>query len=188
MISVHEASVGRWADVAQVMGTRGDPARCWCQYFRLRGSDWRAATSRTNRAALQAQVVSGDPSPGVLAYIDDEPAGWCAVAPRRSYPRLAHSTVSQATQDAGGVWAVPCFVVRVGARRRGLAGALLDGAVRLAGRHGARVVEAYPVDTAQRAAVSSSELYHGPLSVFLRAGFVAVARPVPGRVVVRRTH
>jgi GNAT superfamily N-acetyltransferase len=84
------------------------------------------------------------------------------------------------------VWAVTCFVVRVGHRRRGVASALLDGAVDLARRHGAAVVEGYPVDTSARKA-SSAELYHGPLSVFGAAGFTEVARPSPARAVVRRT-
>ena len=81
------------------------------------------------------------------------------------------------TEDAEGLWAVTCFVVRVGERRRGVAGPLLDGAVDLARRHGASVVEGYPVDPAARAGVSSSELYHGPLQVFERAGFTEVTRP-----------
>lgn len=78
-----------------------------------------------------------------------------------------------------------CFVVRVGARRKGLAEFLLDGAVDLARRHDAHLVEAYPLDTSVRAA-SAGELFHGPLSVFLRAGFREVgARAAPARPVVR---
>jgi GNAT superfamily N-acetyltransferase len=101
---------------------------------------------------------------------------------RAKYPRLERSRAA-ASDTAGGAWAVTCFVVRVGARRQGVAAALLDGAVDLARRHGADAVEAYPVDTSVRAA-STAELYHGPLSVFLRAGFrevgrrTTVARPV----------
>jgi GNAT superfamily N-acetyltransferase len=83
------------------------------------------------------------------------------------------------------VWSVTCFVVRVGHRRAGVARALLDGAVRLARDSGARVVEAYPVDVAAKRSTSSAELYHGPLSTFLAAGFHEVARPRPSRAVVR---
>jgi ribosomal protein S18 acetylase RimI-like enzyme len=83
------------------------------------------------------------------------------------------------------VWSVTCFVVRVGHRRRGLSRALLDGAVRLAGEGGARAVEGYPVDVAARSGVSSAELYHGPLSTFLDAGFREIARLRPARPVVR---
>jgi GNAT superfamily N-acetyltransferase len=168
-----------------VMGTRGDPSRCWCQFFRIAGAGWDRADAPAMREALHEQVRGAVP-PGVLAFQDDEPIGWCAVGPRASYSRLGRSPVAQATDDGPGVWAVTCFVVRVGHRRRGVASALLDGAVDLARRHEAAVVEGYPVDTSARKA-SSAELYHGPLSVFRAAGFTEVARPSPARAVVRRT-
>ena len=62
-----------------------------------------------------------------------------------------------ATEDGPGVWALTCFVVRVGSRRRGLAAELLAGAVDLSRRHGARIVEGYPVDPAAKRSVSSSD-------------------------------
>ena len=73
----------------------------------------------------------------------------------------------------------------VGHLRGGLARVLLDGAVRLARESGARVVEGYPVDVSAKARTSSAELYHGPLSTFIAAGFREVARPRPPRPVVR---
>jgi GNAT superfamily N-acetyltransferase len=185
VIAIHDATPDRWPDVVTVMGTRGDPSRCWCQFFRIAGAGWDRATAPAMRDALHGQV-RGDVPPGVLAFRDDEPVGWCAVAPRGSYARLGRSTVAQATDDGPGVWAVTCFVVRVGHRRKGVASALLAGALDLAGRHGATVVEGYPVDAAARKA-SSAELYHGPLSVFLDAGFAEVARPSAARAVVRLT-
>ena len=121
----------------------------------------------------------------MLAYRDGEPVGWCAVGPRSAYSRLATSAIASATRDGVGVWAVTCFVVRVGHRGKGVADALLAGAVDLARRQGASVVEGYPVDTAARTKPSSAELYHGPLPVFLRGGFTEAARPKPDRAVVR---
>jgi GNAT superfamily N-acetyltransferase len=125
----------------------------------------------------------------VLAYRDGEPVGWCAVAPRPTYTRLPRTEVLRGTQPAEladpAVWSVTCFVVRVGHRRAGLSRVLLDGAVQLARDGGARVVEGYPVDVAAKATTSSAELYHGPLSTFLSAGFREVARPRPARPVVR---
>lgn len=186
MTSILDASADRWDDAVAVMGTRGDPARCWCQWFRLRNADFQVASVADNRAALQAQFAASPP-PGVIAYDDaGKAAGWCAVAPRRGYPRLATSPLVT-TADEDGLWSVTCFVVRVGARRQGLAASLLDGAVDLARRYGARAIEAYPVDVAAKKP-SSSELYHGPLSVFQRAGFTEVGRrPNPARTVVRLT-
>jgi ribosomal protein S18 acetylase RimI-like enzyme len=185
MVTIADATAKRWDDVVAVMGTRGEPPRCWCQWFRHGRPGFYATALEQRRAALQSQIDERVP-PGVLVYDETErPSGWCAVAPRADYPRLTTYPMAAATHDEGGLWAVTCFVVRVGARRRGLAEFLLDGAVDLARRHGARAVEAYPLDTSVRAA-SAGELRHGPLSVFLRAGFHEVGtRAAPARPVVR---
>jgi len=185
MVSVTDATSDRWDDLVAVFGTRGDPPGCWCQWFRHQRPELYATPVEQRRADLQAETAAPVP-PGVLVYDEDgEPAGWCAVAPRVDYRRLRSYPVAQATADEPGLWAVTCFVVRVGHRRRGLAQVLLDGAVDLARRHGARVVEAYPLDTTVRKA-AANELFHGPLSVFLRSGFREVGtRTAPARPVVR---
>jgi hypothetical protein len=185
-VEVHEATPQRWDDVVAVFEGPGDPGRCWCQWF-YRGGSADRSRAAANRSALRAQVA--DRPPGVLGYLDGVPTGWCAVAPRPTYTRLTRSrlltgTAAEDLADAS-VWAVTCFVVRRTARRRGLAGPLLAGAVDLARRGGAAVVEGYPVDVAERPRTSAAELYHGPLSVFLGAGFAEVARPQPARPVVR---
>src|SRR5690242_7615801 len=183
MPTVVDATPERWDDVATVMGTRGDPARCWCQWFRGTNAEWKTGTTATRRMALRAQVGSGRP-PGVLAYDDGVPAGWCAIAPRAEYPRLARSLIGKATPDEDGLWSVTCFVVPQRFRRQGLSAVLIGGAVDLARRHGAHSIEAYPIDLAVRTP-SSSELYHGAFHVFLGAGFAEVARPKPDRPTVR---
>jgi GNAT superfamily N-acetyltransferase len=183
VFDVHPAGPDRWPDLEAVMGSRGDAARCWCQFFQLRGAAWGASSAAANRDRLRRQISDSDRPPGVLAYHADEPVGWCAVGPKPSYPRLAASPV--AGSETAGIWSVTCFVVRVGWRRRGVAGALLAGAVELARAGGATSVEAYPVDPMARSSVSAAELYHGPLPVFLDAGFRDVARPSAGRARVR---
>lgn len=182
---IADATAERWDDLVAVMGTRGDPPRCWCQWFRHDRPGFYAESVEQRRDALRAQV-GASPPPGVLVYdLSGVPSGWCAVAPRADCPRLATYRMAGVTEDEDGLWAVTCFLVRVGARRQGLAELLLDGAVDLARRHGARVVEAYPLDTSVRTA-SAPELRHGPLSVFLGAGFREVGvRAAPARPVVR---
>jgi GNAT superfamily N-acetyltransferase len=186
-MDVAAATPDRWADVEIVFGTKGDPARCWCQWF-YAGAQATGAVAAANREALHARVQQG-PAPGVLAYRDDEPVGWCAVAPRPTYTRLPRSEVLRGTPADEladpTVWSVTCFVVRVGHRRGGVARSLLDGAVVLARESGARVVEAYPIDVAAKRHTSSAELYHGPLSIFVSAGFREVARQRPSRPIVR---
>jgi GNAT superfamily N-acetyltransferase len=184
-VEVHDCTPDRWPDVVAVLDGPGDPGRCWCQWF-YRGARVDRASAEGNREALRSQVMSRPP--GVLGYLDGVPSGWCAVAPRPSYSRLARSRVLAGTPADEladpAVWSVTCFVVRKEARRRGLSGPLLAGAVDLARRSGAETVEGYPVDLAGGRAPAAG-LYPGPLPVFLRAGFTEVHRGPTGRPVVR---
>lgn len=182
-IRVEPAVAKLWPDLVTVMGTRGDPSWCWCQYFRLRGKAWERATKAENKTALCEQVESSPVPPGVIAYRKDEPVGWCAVGPKDYYPRLLASRTSG--DDVDGIWSVTCFVVPVGHRRTGVARSLLEGAVALARAQGAAAVEGYAVDPAQRKSVSAAELFHGPLSLFTDAGFREIGRPSPARAIVR---
>ena len=185
-VEIRDCTADRWDDVVAVFEGPGDPGRCWCQWF-YRGARVEREFADRNREALQDQVRRHPP--GVLGYLDGEPSGWCAVAPRPSYTRLARSRVLAGSPEDElsdpAVWSVTCFVVRRTARRRGLSGPLLAGAVDLARRGGATVVEGYPVDV--DGPVPSAGLYPGPLPVFLRAGFTEVRRTPRGRPVVRLT-
>jgi GNAT superfamily N-acetyltransferase len=188
-LQVVAATADRWPDLEDVFGTRGDPSRCWCQWFFDGAHVGPDDIAAANKQSFRAQVEAGPP-PGVVAYLDGQPAGWAAVAQRRCYGRLRRSAVLRG-MAAGefadvSVWSVSCFVVRAGARRQGVSAALLTGAVDLAGQGGASVVEGYPVDLAVKSSVTAAELYHGALSTFLAAGFVEVSRPMPTRPVVRR--
>jgi GNAT superfamily N-acetyltransferase len=184
-VTIREATAERWDDVVAVFDGPGDPGRCWCQWF-FRGAHADTDHAAANREALHGQVRSGTP-PGVLGYVDGVPSGWAAVAPRAGFTRLTNGQLLRGTDGLAdpSVWSVTCFVVRRTARGQGLASALLAGAVDLARRGGAGEVEGYPVDLAVRPRTSAAELYHGPLSVFLRGGFTEVARPQPARPVVR---
>jgi ribosomal protein S18 acetylase RimI-like enzyme len=183
VVTIVDADAQRWDDLAELMGERGDPSRCWCQYYRSPGRYEHDQRER-NRAAMRQQVTSATVPHGVLAYDGQRPVGWCAVAPRGDYPRLERMQAARGTTGEDGLWSVTCFVVRVGHRRQGVATELLRGAVDLARRHGARFVEAYPIDTSVRT-VGAASLYQGPLSLYQRAGFVEVARPTGTRAIVR---
>ncbi len=184
---IEPATADRWDDVATVMGTRGDPARCWCQFFHLPGADWNDTRVTDRRSALAEQVCAGDRAPGVLAYDGDEVVGWCQVGPKDSYARLATGRVSvpaAGQHDPAGLWSTTCFVVPVARRGHGVASALLAGAVDHAREHGASRVEGYPVVTDGERR-SSSSLYHGTVTMFAGAGFVEVRRPSATRAVMR---
>jgi GNAT superfamily N-acetyltransferase len=158
-------------------------------------ADWWKSPDSEKSARLQGQVSAaqgegGAVPPGLIAYLDGEPVGWVAIEPRTSYPLILRSKVvttssSEAADDAS-VWAISCFVVRVGKRRKGVGQALANAAVAWAREHGARVVEGYPVDLeAKPDKVSAAALYHGSVSIFEQAGFTIEARPYAGRALMR---
>ncbi|WGM18828.1 GNAT family N-acetyltransferase [Paenarthrobacter sp. OM7] len=185
-----ETAPASWAAVEELFGTKGEPSRCWCRWFVLAGKDW-DTTSPDDRKEMLKSAFSNEPAPGVMAFRNGDPVGWCAVEPRATYRRLKRSpvlrAVPSATTDDTALWAISCFVVAPRHRRTGVSAALLAAAVSHAFTHGAEVVEGYPVDTGLRTKATSAELYHGTLSLFLAAGFGPVSESVPGRPVVRLT-
>lgn len=182
-VRVAPATPERWDDVQTVFGTRGDPSWCWCQFFVTTGRGYEESPE-SNREALRCQL-DADVPPGLLAYAGDEPVGWLQVGPRAMFPRVTTNGAT-AGLDAAGVWRCTCFVVRVGHRRRGIAEALLAGAVAYAREHGAEMLEGHPVDLAARESKpTSANLYHGTASMFARAGFAEVLRTRPDRPVMR---
>ncbi|HEV8545542.1 MAG TPA: GNAT family N-acetyltransferase [Candidatus Limnocylindrales bacterium] len=166
-IEVVPATPDRWDDVAVLMGGNGDIG-CWCQALRGIVAGASAQEPGARRSALREQL-GDDPPAGLLAYVDDEVAGWCGFAPRPRLPRLERSRTIPTVDDLP-VWSILCFLVRVGYRRRGVAAALLDGVIDLARRSGAPGLEAYPIDP-EGGRVDSSFGYVGMTSMFEKAGF-----------------
>lgn len=142
---------------------------------------------------LRSQTACGNPdaptTSGLVAYVEDEPAGWVAVEPRTAYPKLRGTRIpwSGRSEDKydDGVWAVTCFVVRKGYRGRGLTYPLAVATIDFAHERGARVLEAYPMITKPGQVVTWGELNVGARQVFEEAGFQEVSHPTPRRVVMR---
>ena len=167
-VEIHPATEARFADVAAVLGPRNPTANvCWCLSHRID-----ARTNRELRGPARGEYVREltrrPVAPGVLAYEGGEAAGWAAVAPRSELP-FARSTTIPHVDDLP-VWTIWCIRVRPGHRRRGLAHALLAGAVEYARDHGAPAVEGYPVDNGG-AKVDLTMAYVGTRKLFEDAGF-----------------
>jgi GNAT superfamily N-acetyltransferase len=152
-------------------------------WWRLPAAEWKRLKGDGTKRALHRLACSDEP-PGILAFLDGEPVGWCAVAPRERYPRLQKSKVLAPVDAAAGVWSIVCFFVARGQRRTGLTGRLITAAVSFARRQGARIVEAYPLDAGQTQ--PAAFLYPGLASTFRRAGFTEVARRSASRPVMRK--
>ena len=155
------------------------------------GESWANVGAAQHAFRLRTQTRCGHPksetTSGLVAYLDGEPAGWCAVEPRTAYPRMLRNNRvpwegrSEDKADSS-VWAVTCFVTRKGFRRQGIAYALAREAVELAKQRGARAVEGYPMITRN---ALLGELHVGTSGMFAAAGFTEVIQPSVRRVVMR---
>jgi GNAT superfamily N-acetyltransferase len=183
-LAIHPLTRDRWDDLVTVFDRPGDPKGCWCMFYRVRGRDFERRWGRGNREDFRGVVEDGPP-PGLLAYRDGEPVGWCAVAPRADYRRILNSRVLKPVDEDPGVWSIVCFYVVRGERGGGLAAALLEAAVDFAAAQGATAVEGYPKDTAGSAR-HANEMFVGSRSMFADAGFEEVARRSPQRPIMRR--
>lgn len=213
--AVRALEAGDWPVIEGLFGPRGACAGCWCMYWRVAGgAAWAAGKGEGNKAAFRALVESGGAT-GVLAFGPEGGAvGWCAVGPRGGFERVLRSRAlarvgageregptrgsaagaggegggprGAAAVDAG-VWSLNCFYIPAKWRGRGVARALLAGAVELAFQRGAREVEAYPVaPPASGGRHPAVFAYTGPLSMFEAAGFERVESGGRRPVVVRR--
>jgi GNAT superfamily N-acetyltransferase len=169
----------RWPAFEELMDQGGPAGRCWCMAWRI-GPAYRARPPDENRDDLH-DVVRRGPPPGLVAFDDEGVAvGWCQVTPRAEVPAVGRQWRLRPVDDVP-VWAVTCFYVRKGHRRRGVMRALVDAAVDLARGAGAPAVEAYPLDAARSPSATST----GYATTFAAAGFVEVARRSPERPVMR---
>jgi GNAT superfamily N-acetyltransferase len=191
-VSIVPANRASWEDLQAIFGTRGTASRCWCQRYKLRPREAFAKFPAEERAhRLRQQTDCGHPdaagTSGLVAYLDGEPAGWCAVEPRTAYEGLLRNARvpwegREEDKADDGVWAVTCVLTRAGFRRRGVSRALARAAVDFARERGARAVEGYPMTTKD---VIAEELHVGTERVFADAGFAEVSRPTRRRVVMR---
>jgi GNAT superfamily N-acetyltransferase len=191
-IRVLPANGSSWDDLRTVFGARGTAFVCQCQRYKLRPREAFGKFPVEERAhRLRQQTDCGHPdsgsTSGLVAYLDDEPVGWCAVEPRTAYESLLRTARvpwqgrnEDKTDDR--VWAVTCLLTRAGYRRRGVSRVLARAAVEFARERGARAIEAYPIATKD---VIAQELHVGTEGVFTQAGFRAVSRPTLRRVVMR---
>jgi GNAT superfamily N-acetyltransferase len=189
-LTIVPANEASWDDISAVFGTT-DAGRCQCQRFKVVGWIWRDTTQQERTEGLEAQTACGIPdaadTSGLVAYVDDDPAGWVAVQPRTAYPKLRTSRVVWAgrDEDKDDAGVATCFVIRKAYRGRGLTYPLAQAAVAFARDRGARALEAYPMITQPGRQITWGELHVGARQVFEDAGLTEITRPTVRRTVMR---
>jgi ribosomal protein S18 acetylase RimI-like enzyme len=167
-------------------------ANCYCQFYHTPQTvDWAARSGDDNRAAMAGRMAAAEME-GFLAYAggaDDRGAavvGWLNAQPRNKLPhcfgrmRLVPTLLEVPDFKAAQI---VCFVIHPQWRRRGVARALLDAACASLARRGIEMIEAYPFKAG--ASEAPADHYHGPLPLFIEAGF-GIVREEPTMTVMRK--
>jgi GNAT superfamily N-acetyltransferase len=173
----------RWTDFEDLFGERGACGGCWCMLWRLTRKEFEAQKGEGNRLSMKTIVNSGE-VPGILAYHNNKPIGWCAIAPRNSYPALARSRILQPVDDRP-CWSVACLFIEKSNRKMGVSAELLRAATEYAKLQGAELVEGYPVEPKLEKDIPPAFAWTGIPKAFIRAGFKEVVRRSPTRPIMR---
>ena len=182
MYEFHPLTKHRWSDFVTLFGERGAYGGCWCMWWRETRSEFDRNQGDGNRD-LMKKIVSSGMVPGILAYVDGQPAGWCSVAPRQDYSSLNRSRILKPIDDEP-VWSIVCFFVGKSFRGQSLSLKLIRAAIAFVADNGGGILEAYPtVPRGKR--LSTISTFMGFPSVFEEAGFVQVARPSEARMIMR---
>lgn len=172
----------RWDDLETLLGRQGAWYGCWCMWWRRAGKDFEALSTQQRRDALR-QIVTEGREPGLLAYLDGQPVGWCSVAPRQKFARISPRARVYKPMDDIPAWSILCFYIHARYRGQGVAKSLLNEAIPFAAERGAPMLEGYPRIVEEPR--NDGSLFVGTLSMVLYAGF-EVSRPQPYRAYVRR--
>ncbi|MGH3353494.1 MAG: GNAT family N-acetyltransferase [Nocardioides sp.] len=168
-IEVRPATV--FEDVRTLVGPkRPESSVCWCLSYRI-PSKLNLELQGPARGEHVRDLLGSGPL-GVLAYDDEEPVGWAAIAPRADTSFARNRKIPHI--DDLPVWSLWCVRVRPGHRRQGISHTLISGAVDFARDRGAPAVEAYPLDN-KGAKVDLTMAYAGLRKNFEAAGFTHAA-------------
>jgi len=147
-------------------------ANCYCHFYHVPKSiQWPSLSGPQNRTAMRARIEVGEME-GFLAYDGGEVVGWVNAQPRHKLPhcfeRLGVSPTPLPCAPFEAT-AIVCFVIAPSQRRRGIARTLLQGALESFAARGFKLVDAFPFKSGN--SELAADHYHGPLPIFLDAGF-----------------
>lgn len=173
-----------WKDFEQLFGEKGACAGCWCMSWLLSKKDFDANKGAGNKKKMK-KLVDSNREPGILAYIKNEPVGWCAVAPREKYIRMEKSRVLQRIDDKP-VWSIVCFFIHKDYRRQGLSVELLNAVKAFVKIKKGKIIEGYPVEP-KSGKTADVFAWTGLASAFRKAGFKEIIRRSDTRPIMRFT-
>jgi GNAT superfamily N-acetyltransferase len=159
-----------WSDLFRASNTA-----CFCHYWHFEGTrnEWLARCALepgTNQQRSEEMLAAGQFS-GVVALDESRRCvGWLKLSAAEQLVKLRNQSVYRTLAlESQDVLIVGCMLVHPEHRRRGVAMALLLGAIAEAKRLGARTVEAYPHAVSHE--VHDEQAFMGRASMFESCGF-----------------
>jgi GNAT superfamily N-acetyltransferase len=161
---------------------------CYCRYWHFEGTnkEWEARCGlepEKNRQDLETSLGRGE-TRGVVAIEGDTVLGWMKLSRRGFMPKLlARSPYKNLdVPEDGAVFSIGCFLIDSAHRRKGIARAMLKGAIEIAKSMGAGYLEGYP---RVFEGLHDFEQFTGPGKLYEELGF-EVVRDQPQYPVLRR--
>lgn len=180
-LTFRPVTADQWDDLESLFSEHGIQNGCWCMYWRIPRKECQRHYGEGNKQFLKQLVESGK-VPGILAYHDGEPVGWCSVAPREEFPVVLRSPTLKPIDDQP-VWSIVCFFVSRPYRESGLTHFLIKAAIQYASDGGAQIIEAYPIDVHEKHI--EYERYSGLTTTYEKEGFKVACRRSKRRPIMR---
>ena len=150
--------------------------------WRLQRSEFEKSKGAGNKRLMKKLTHAGEQI-GIIAYLDKQPIGWCAVAPREQYVKLENARVLKPI-DEKPVWSIVCFFLAKDYRRQGFSVEILKGVIAHCKKFRVKIIEAYPI-IPYSSAMPAAFAWTGILSSFKKAGFTEEKRWSKARPIVR---
>ncbi|MBY9019937.1 MAG: GNAT family N-acetyltransferase [Candidatus Lokiarchaeota archaeon] len=143
---------------------------CYCHFYHFPGNkeEWGKATKDQNRNATKT-LIKKEIMKGLLAFVNNEPVGWCNVNSKDVYEKNPFDNESEEVLE-GKVASIMCFLIAPAYRKKGVARKLLIHAIEMLKEKGYAWIEAYP----RKGDLSDAHSYHGPVSLFNSEDFTII--------------
>ncbi len=147
-----------------------DWSGCYCQFYHHPGSikEWGETSKEQKRSASEKLILEGRMK-GFLAYVNNQPVGWCNVNSRDVYSNIPCEDESK-EDTIDKIASIVCFVIAPSYRKKGIARFLLQQAMINLRENGFKWLESYP----RKGELSDAHSYHGPVSLYYSEGFFVV--------------
>ena len=158
-----------------------DWSGCYCQFYHFPGSikEWEDATKEQNRNASEKLILE-DKMKGFLAYVNNQPVGWCNVNKKEAYSNIPYE--DELGENAKNkIASIVCFLISPSYRKKGIARTLLQKTIVNLRENGFKWLESYP----RKGELSDAHSYHGPVSLYSSEGFFVV-KETENSIVMRK--